>query len=38
VPGSHRPINAGGNLQSDRYILTMRIEMTRAYAMHPRRG
>jgi len=31
-------ITAGGNLGSERYIITMRIEMTRAYAMHPRRG
>jgi hypothetical protein len=38
VPDSRRPINAGGNLSSDRHIITMRIEMTRAYAMHPRRG
>ncbi len=38
VPDSRRPINAGGSLQSDRYILTMRIEITRAYAMQPRRG
>ena len=38
VPDSRRPISAGGNLSSDRTIITMRIEMTRAYAMHPRRG
>jgi hypothetical protein len=38
VPDSRRPINAGGNLSNDRYIITMRIEITRAYAMHPRRG
>jgi len=38
VPDSRRPINAGGNLSSDRFILTMRIEITRAYAMHPRRN
>ena len=38
VPGSRRPVNAGGNPPSDRYIITMRIEMTRAYAMHPRRA
>lgn len=38
VPGSRRPVSAGGNLQSDRFIITMRIEITRAYAMHPRRA
>lgn len=38
VPDSRRPINAGGNLNADRFIITMRIELTRAYAMHPRRA
>jgi hypothetical protein len=35
VEGSRREVNPGGNPELRRYVLTMRIEMTRAYAMKP---
>src|SRR4051794_4770316 len=35
VEGSRREVNPGGNPELRRYVVTMRIEMTRAYAMKP---
>jgi len=35
VEGSRREVNPGGNPELRRYVLTMRIEMVRAYAMKP---
>jgi len=35
VEGSRREVNPGGNPELRRYVLTMRIEMLRAYAMKP---
>jgi predicted pyridoxine 5'-phosphate oxidase superfamily flavin-nucleotide-binding protein len=38
VEGSRRPIGRGGEAEAGRHVLTMRIEVRRAYAMAPRRG